>query len=78
MVVSKAPQKQKAAAPPPALGGPGSTAPQLTAPGEQLKGAVDVRGIVAANAAAAKPAPPKQEESLGSDFSDEEEVPPLA
>lgn len=80
VVVSRAPQKKKPAEKAPAaLAGPGG-APQLCAPGEQLKGAVDVRGIVAKapEGGAAKPgAKAKAEESLGPDFSDEEDLPPL-
>ena len=78
VVVSKAPQKKRAEKPPEALAGPGG-APQLCAPGEQLKGAVDVRGIVAKapEEGAAKPSAKPADESLGPEFSDEEDVPPL-
>ena len=79
VVVSKAPQPKKQAkalAAPPATSG--MLAPPPATPGASLKGAVDVRSIVASSparssgeaAAALKP-------TLGPDFDDEDEVPPL-
>ena len=62
---------------PEALEGAGPHAP-LPAPGDNLSGAVNIRGIVpSAPTGQAKPKV-EEEESLGPDFSDEEEVPPLA
>ena len=63
--------------PKPALTG-GQEHGLLPAPGENLKGAVDVRGIVpSAPTGQAAPPPQPEEVSLGPDFSDEEDVPPL-
>ena len=76
IVVSKAPQTTKAE-PKPALNG-GQEHGLLPTPSDNLKGAVDVRGIVlSAPTGQAKPKPHQEEISLGPDFSDEEDVPPL-
>jgi len=74
IVVSKAPRTKKAEPNPPG----GQEHGLLPAPGDNLKGAVDVRGIVlSAPTGQAKPKPQQEEISLGPDFSDEEHVPPL-
>ena len=76
IVVSKAPRTKKAE-PKPALIG-GQEHGLLPTPSDNLKGAVDVRGIVlSAPTGQAKPKPHQEEISLGPDFSDEEDVPPL-
>ena len=75
VVVSRAPQKKKAE-PKPALTG-GQEHGLLPAPGENLKGAVDVRGIVPSAPTGQATPQPQPEVSLGPDFSDEEDVPPL-
>ena len=75
VVVSRAPRKSGAKPKPEALTGAGG-APPLCAPGERLKGAVDVRSIVP-TAPGAKPKPKAEEEALGPDFDDEGDVPPL-
>jgi len=82
VVVSKAPEPkrkpkqalQSSAAPAGSLLGP-----KKGAKGENLKGAVDIRGIVASSPNAPEGGGPKKAvESLGADWSDEEDVPPLA
>ena len=75
VVVSKAPQKAKPEPKPESLAGP--AVPALAGPGENLKGSVDVRGIVSRAPETDAGAKPKQEDSLGADFSDEEDVPDL-
>ena len=76
IVVSKAPRTKKAE-PKPALIG-GQEHGLLSTPSDNLKGAVDIRGIVlSAPTGQTKPKPQQEEISLGPDFSDEEDVPPL-
>ena len=74
----------KAPPPMPAKGAPAAPAaalPPPREPGGGLKGPVDIRHIVPAapadGAAGATSAAPAEVEPLGSDWSDEEEVPPL-
>lgn len=80
IVTSQAPRpkkKQTAALPQPASSGPsGLLAQPPSAPGANLKGAVDVRSIVKTAGKTAEPAPAIAP-SLGPDFDDEDEVPPL-
>jgi len=81
VVVSKAPQPKRAQ--PKALGQSGGTAGLLpappAAPGSSLKGAVDIRSIVATpGGGGGGGAPPEAlKPVLGPDFDEEEEVPPL-
>ena len=76
IVVSRAP-RTKRTDPKPALAG-GREHELLSAPGDSLKGTVDVRGIVpSAPTGQTTPKAQQEEVSLGPDFSDEEDVPPL-
>ena len=81
---SKAPAPKKSAAKAGALPAPSQAGasgallgpPPPAAPGAALKGAVDVRSIVASSPNRAEPAPAIVP-TLGPDFDDEDEVPPL-
>lgn len=79
IVVSRAPRRKKAA--PEALTAAAVAAlpapSEPTAPGSALKGAVDIRSIVSSGAQKEAGGAAKPKESLGEDWSDEEEVPPL-
>jgi len=80
VVTSKAPQPKKP--PPKAIAAPPTAAGLLAAPaepGSQLKGAVDIRGIVPTGPgrAASDEAAAALKPTLGPDFDDEDDVPPL-
>ena len=80
VVTSKAPQPKKP--PPKAIAAPPTAAGLLAPPaepGSQLKGSVDIRGIVPGGpgGAASGEAAPAIKPALGPDFDDEDEVPPL-